>query len=111
MKRKDVWTPYKIWDETEWYEALKRNGMKKCAICERIFYSNEERFPVGNPVVHHLIPKQKHGGKKSEGEGILICSKCHKQVHKLFDNSRYHTLEKIKSCDEIKKFVKWIRKE
>lgn len=88
--------------------------MERCAICEREFYSDEGRFPVGKPVVHHLIPKQKYRGKKSELEGILICSKCHRQIHKLFDNAilkrNYYTLEKIKNYDEMKKFIKWIRK-
>ena len=24
MKRKNLWTPYKIWNETDWYQNLDR---------------------------------------------------------------------------------------
>lgn len=28
MKRKNIWTPYKIWNETDWYKNLGANKMK-----------------------------------------------------------------------------------
>jgi len=28
MKRKNIWTPYKIWNETEWYRGLQVNKMR-----------------------------------------------------------------------------------
>jgi predicted HNH restriction endonuclease len=88
---------------------------EKCVICNRTFFSTEGRFNVGQPVVHHLIPKQKYRGKASEAPTILICSHCHKQLHKLFNNSilrsEYNNLFKIKNHMKMRRFINWIRKE
>ena len=87
----------------------------KCGICGRHFYTKEGRFPVGGPIIHHLIPKQKYRGKKTDAEKILVCTYCHKQLHKLFSNvvlkREFDSLSKIKNSNKVKKFVKWIRKE
>ena len=86
-----------------------------CELCERAFHSLEGRFPVGKPTVHHLVPKQKYRGKWAEVKTIMICSRCHKQLHKLFDNvtlkTQFNDLELLKSNPEMMKFISWIRKE
>ncbi|WP_455391957.1 hypothetical protein [[Eubacterium] cellulosolvens] len=86
-----------------------------CVVCDREFYSAEGRFPVGKPVIHHLIPKQKFRGRRFEVTTITICSRCHKQLHKLYDNyelkKNYCTLAEIKNDPEMQKFVRWIRKD
>lgn len=85
-----------------------------CEICERHFFSSEGRFLVGKPYVHHMIPKQKFRGKLSDAPTILICSRCHKQLHRLYDNSilkkKCSTLKEIKCDLEMQKFVYWLRK-
>jgi predicted HNH restriction endonuclease len=91
------------------------SGNPVCAVCSREFYSATGRFLVGKPVVHHLIPKQKFRGKHNDAGIISICARCHRQLHKLYDNNtlknRYSSIEEIKSDPEMKKFVKWVRKE
>ena len=87
----------------------------KCELCGRTFFGNEGRFPVGKPVIHHLVPKQKFRGKSSEAQTITICSRCHKQLHRLYDNymlkMKYCTLSQIKKDPELKKFITWLRKD
>jgi predicted HNH restriction endonuclease len=88
---------------------------EKCRLCNRTFFSTEGRFNVGQPVVHHLIPKQKFRGKKTEAPTILICLHCHKQLHKLFNNSvlrsEYNSISKIKKHKKMRRFIHWLRKE
>ena len=94
---------------------MTRNLKTHCELCEREFYSNEGRFPVGKPTVHHLVPKQKYRGKWSEVETIMICSRCHKQLHKCYDNVALKTelndIESLKASSEMQKFIAWLRKE
>ena len=91
------------------------NTQNKCEVCGRNFYTKEGRFSVGGPIIHHLIPKQKYKGKKTDAKKILVCMHCHKQLHKLFNNivlkKEFDSLSKIKNSNKIKRFVKWIRKE
>jgi len=87
----------------------------RCEICEHGFFSKEGRFPVGKPVTHHLIPKQKFRGKSSDAQTIIICSRCHKQMHKLYDNytlkRRLSAITELKNDPKMQKFVRWVRKE
>lgn len=105
------WTPYKVWDETDWFDG----EVRRCVVCERRFYSDEGRFPVGRPEEHHLIPKHKYREKPAEADTIRVCHRCHRQIHRLYDNltlkKDYDSVEKLKEDPEIKKFVRWIRKE
>jgi hypothetical protein len=55
-------------------EFLNITDEIKCRICEREFYSSQGRSPVGRPVVHHLIPKQKYREKSRNAPIIHICS-------------------------------------
>jgi len=72
---------------------------------------------VGNPIIHHLIPKQKFRGKgkSTAAPTIMISSRCHKQLHRLYDNytlkKKYSSLIEIKNDAEIQKFVHWLRKD
>ncbi len=105
------WTPYKVWDETDWYAG----EVQRCAVCERRFHSDEGRFPVGRPEVHHLVPKHKYRGKPAEAPTILVCHRCHRQLHRLYDNptlkEEYSSVKKLKDDPEVKKFVNWLKKE
>lgn len=86
----------------------------KCELCERRFYSNEGRFPVGGPTKHHLTPKQKYRGKLKDAKYAFICEGCHKQINKVFTNNElktYNTIAKLKKHPKIISYIKWIRKE
>ena len=85
---------------------------KQCWICERDFYSNKGRYPVGGPTKHHITPKQKYHGKWKDAEYEYICVKCHRQINKMFTNNELKELGKqLKDHPKIKKWKKWIRKE
>ncbi|RBW70464.1 HNH endonuclease [Bacillus taeanensis] len=62
--------------------------------------------------VHHLTPKKKGGTFLPTAS---LCIPCHKQVHALFTNEQLadhlNTIEKLKSNEQIMRFIKWIRKQ
>ena len=76
-----------------------------CVICNREmpddpFYSDD----------HHLIPKSKKGK-----DAVRIHRMCHNKIHSVWSEKEladyYNTPERIKSHDEIIKFVKWFSKK
>jgi len=77
-----------------------------CVICDRKLGSEKLISK------HHLIPKSR-GGKNTET--ILIHNMCHQKIHSVFTEkelkAEYHTVEKLKSSEEMAKFVKWISKK
>lgn len=79
---------------------------KDCVICGRKLgaeYANSK---------HHLIPKSR-GGKHSPT--ILIHNVCHQKIHSIFTETElrkeYHTVEKLKENEEMRKFIKWVTKK
>ncbi len=76
-----------------------------CPICHR---------PLGdkNLSKHHLTPKSRGG---AHGETIIIHNICHQKIHSVFSEKElefeYHSVEKLLSHEEIKKFVKWVAKK
>lgn len=79
----------------------------RCELCER---------ELSQLTVHHLIPRQKTKRKKLDpGPTINICSACHRQTHRLFDNTRLakelNSLEALKSEPQMQKFLAWVRKQ
>lgn len=91
---------------------MNTNKPKGCWICNRDFYSNQGRYPVGGPTKHHITPKQKYRGKMKNAECEYVCVKCHRQINKMFKNNELKKLgKKLKEHPKIKKWVKWIRKE
>ena len=74
----------------------------QCPICDRPMI-------LGKSVdKHHLIPKT-FGGK----EVTLMHRVCHQKIHSLFTERElqktYHTVDAIRSHEEIKKFIKWLK--
>ncbi len=59
---------------------------------------------------HHLIPKSRKG-KGAE----LVHMVCHRKIHSVFDESvlarDYNTWEILREHQEIKKYIKWVRKK
>ena len=72
---------------------------------------------------HHLIPKKMHRRtrfkktytKTQLNEGIMICSLCHKGLHKLFDEMTLgrdlNTLPKLRANEKVQKHTQWVRKQ
>ncbi|ARI78069.1 HNH endonuclease [Halobacillus mangrovi] len=75
----------------------------KCDLCERSPVKTTE---------HHLVPRQ-YGGV--EGPTVMVCSACHRQIHALFTNQElaafYHTLERLKDHPDMRKYIKWVKKQ
>ncbi|NHM32699.1 HNH endonuclease [Neobacillus terrae] len=74
-----------------------------CELCER----DEIELTV-----HHLTPKEEGGTFLPTA---LLCKACHKQIHAIYTNkelaARLNTIPLLKNDDEIKKYIKWIRKQ
>lgn len=72
-----------------------------CALCDR-------DTPDQYVEKHHLTPKSRKGK-----ECALFCCDCGDQVHKLFNNKElhleYNTIEKLKSHESVRKWIKWVR--
>lgn len=72
---------------------------------------------------HHLIPRKVHRrprfkkqcSREELNRGIWICRKCHKGIHKSFDEmtlaKELFTLEKLQANSVIAKHVQWVSKQ
>jgi len=87
----------------------------QCQLCER---------EVARLTEHHLIPRQatKRDNKRTKkrsntdlGPTIAICSPCHRQIHKLFDNATLardlNTRDRLRRDPQLQAFLRWIRKQ
>lgn len=76
-----------------------------CPICER-------ELGEINISKHHLVPKSR-GGKN--GPIVSLHNICHQKIHSVFTEKElkkeYNTIAKLKSNEEILKFVKWVSKK
>lgn len=76
-----------------------------CPLCGR-------EIPAKECSKHHLIPVVK-GGRS--GPTAVLHSVCHSKIHSLFSeaelNKIYNTIEALLTNDDIRKFVKWVRKK
>lgn len=59
---------------------------------------------------HHLIPKSKKGT-----EAELCHVVCHRKIHSTLSevelDTHWHTWNRLKDHEEIKKYIKWVRKQ
>jgi len=78
----------------------------ECPICNRDMYKN---LFVDE---HHLIPKSKDG---KYGDKITIHRVCHEKIHSIWTEAElageYHTVERITSHPEMKRFAKWLKRK
>ncbi|SES26547.1 HNH endonuclease [Salipaludibacillus aurantiacus] len=79
----------------------RRTG--QCEVCTR----NEVELTE-----HHLIPKEEGG---THLQTAMLCKPCHKQIHNLYTNRelavRLGTVKKLQNDEQLKKFIKFIRKQ
>ncbi len=73
-----------------------------CGLCER---------EVQRTSRHHLVPREE-GGR--HGPTVDLCQPCHSTVHLLLDNRqlarRYHTIELLRTAEELQKYLHWVRR-
>ena len=94
--------------------AWKEQKKDKCELCGR--GGTTQTF-------HHLIPKKLH--KKNivvelfpdvdlNSYGIMVCSSCHKMIHKKINHfdlaTQYYSLEKLKKHVDLSKFITFQQK-
>lgn len=84
-----------------------------CVLCKR----------ETNLTFHHLIPRKlhkrkrfvKHYSREELNEGILVCTRCHKGLHKLYSEmelgTQLNTLSALASDAQIRKHVSWVAKQ
>lgn len=72
---------------------------------------------------HHLIPRKLHKRKRFAktysrdqlNEGIMLCTRCHKGLHKLYNEmelgSRLNTLQALKEDPAIARHVAWVARQ
>ncbi len=80
-----------------------------CALCGRA---------VPQLTEHHLIPRsqgRRRGVRVTELPTTLLCSPCHKFLHRTFSNAElaqdYPTVEVLQEHPDVRRFVAWIRKQ
>ena len=85
----------------------------QCVLCEK---STHLTF-------HHLIPRKLHKRKRFAkkytkeqlNEGIMLCPRCHKGLHKLYSEmelgSRLNSSSALQSDPAIAKHVVWVAKQ
>ena len=59
---------------------------------------------------HHLIPKSK------KGSGVDVCHViCHRKIHSTLSENElfgyWHTWERLRQHQELRKYIKWVRKQ
>lgn len=76
---------------------------QECGICGRPLGTTDVQF-------HHLIPKTFKGTVT-----VPLHKICHQKAHATFTErellSFYHTLERIRDHEIMKKFIMWVRKK
>lgn len=75
-------------------------AVERCALCGR---------PLGNRWNwHHLVPKTFKGK-----EMVPMHLICHRKIHSVFSDrellQKYHTIEALRSHEEIQKFIEWVQ--
>lgn len=74
-----------------------------CPICDRSMVEN--RY-INR---HHLIPKCKAGAYTDQ---ITLHTICHNKIHSVWSETElsqyFHTVERIRGHQDIRKFIKWI---
>jgi len=92
---------------------MSRNKYGNCALCNR---STALTF-------HHLVPKKMHRrnrfrklhNKKELNTGINVCARCHRGLHRLFDEmtlaTRLNSLDALLSDPRVQRHVAWVARQ
>jgi len=79
----------------------------RCALCAR---------PTPVLTEHHLVPRsqgRRQGLKVQTLPTVLLCSPCHKFLHRTFTNAElageYASVEALLGQEDVRRFVGWLR--
>ena len=84
-----------------------------CQLCQRL-------VPL---TFHHLIPRKvhrrtyfrKHYDKAGLNTGIWVCRRCHKGIHRLYDEmtlaKQFSNLDALKNDPTMQKHIAWVAKQ
>lgn len=83
--------------------CLKSNGNLKCEICSFDFYERYGNLGFGYIECHHIVPLSKlnHEKETTLNELALVCSNCHRMLHRKIDSLSVKDLKEI-YCKNIK---------
>lgn len=77
-----------------------------CPLCGRMMYDDLSTDE------HHLIPREFGGAKHPI---VTLHRICHTKIHSTITNRElwhtYNTIDELKKHDDIRKFIKWVRKK
>lgn len=78
--------------------ALKKgNGFIKCECCNFDFVSAYGKIGHGFIECHHKIPIAEGGRLTKVSDLAMVCSNCHRMLHRRNQNGEYHSIETLKS--------------
>jgi len=83
-------------------KALKANPMLNCEVCGFSFYEKYGELGKGFIEAHHKTPLYESKETQTTKDDIaLICSNCHKMVHKKFSGDNENSIMAIEELKEI----------
>ena len=92
---------------------MKAPAAQPCATCARL---------VPLPF-HHLIPRKvhrrahyrRHYDREKLNEGIMVCRRCHKGIHKSYDEMtlarQFSSLDALLADETLAKHFRWVAKQ
>lgn len=92
---------------------MKRPKHGECVLCKRLTALT----------FHHLIPRKLHKRKRFAktytkdqlNEGLMLCTRCHKGLHKLYNEmelgSRFNTHQALQNDPQIARHVAWVARQ
>lgn len=85
---------------------------ERCGLCGRTFYSNEGRYPVGEPEGHHQPPRKFRRRKWYKPRKYPVCSRCHTYIHRVFTHRELADIDfdKLKVHPRVQNYISWINK-
>lgn len=95
---------------------MRRMKNQICELCLRTGVKTTKHHLYPKMVVtRHSLREQMRKDGRSREEISMICTPCHRQIHRIFKEKELafelNSIEKIASHPEVKKFVKWIKKQ
>lgn len=92
---------------------IRNSCPDRCVLCER-------DLPL---TFHHVIPKLVHKRRwvkeryspEELQTGIWVCKPCHSAIHRFIEHAdlarSFHTIEQLKSHEDLGKFIRWSTKQ
>jgi len=85
---------------------------ERCGLCDRRFYSQDGRYPVGEPEGHHQPPREFRRRKWYKPRKYYICNRCHGYIHRVFSNKELRNIDfcDMKNHPRLQSYITWITK-